>query len=525
MRVRTAVCVVYVVAMCMNGVDATIVNPVLLTMSHALGVPAARMNLVETAYLISLAVSLPVAGALCDRYGPARVVLVSLGGFTLASAACGAAWDLPSLVAFRSAQGVAGGVLTPAGMAVLFREYRPEERMRLSRLIVVPTALAPALGPVLGGLLAEHASWRWAFLVNVPLGALAAAYGAALLWRPRTAERGDGGLGENGHHENGRHEDGHGGRRPDVRGLLLASVGIGLLMYALGDGPTRGWGSPWIAGPAVAGAAALLWLVRTARRVPVSRAGHPDAAAPALDVRLFADRAFATGTAATALSAAGLLGMLFVFPVMLQDTGGASPSDAGLVLFPEALGLMAAGYLVDPVTRRFGERPVLLAGLAGGAALFALLGVAGLGPWSLRAAMFGVGLVLGAAVTVAQVGAFATIAPNAMGGAMTLFQSVRMVGGGLGVAACAALMPVSYTVAMLAAAALPAAALLSALVLGAGAPAAGAESAVAGAEGDVAGAESAVAGVENAAGGAEGEVGGRPGEHDGGVEQRAVGLG
>lgn len=537
MSIRTAVCVVYVVAMCMNGVDATIVNPALLTMSRDLGVTAAQMNLVETAYLISLAVSLPTAGTLCDRYGSARVFLVSLGWFTVASAACGAAWDLPSLVAFRVVQGVAGGVLTPAGMTMLFREYRPQERMRLSRIIVVPTALAPALGPVLGGLLAEHASWRWAFYVNVPVGVLAAAYGFAVLWGRAAGPEETG-------EEAGEETGDTGARRVDRRGLLLSALGIGLLMYALGDGPFRGWDSWWIIGSAAVGAAALLRLIRVSSRTP----GDRNAPVPVLDVRLFADRRFAAGTAVTALSAAGLLGMLFVFPLMLQDAGGASPSDVGLVLFPEALGLMAAGYLVDPAARRFGERTVLLTGLAGGTVLFTAFGVADLGPWSLRLAMFGIGLALGGAVTVAQIGSFATIGPGVMGRAMTLFQSARMVGGGLGVAACAALIPVSYAVALLASAALLAATLLYALATrllreSADTPDEAApdrplhreEAPVRGrAPQSEAGPRSSPAPAPSPAtpaGGrvtgppGDGEVGGGPGEQDGGVEQRAVGRG
>src|SRR5690606_13467165 len=106
-----------------------------------------------------------------------------------------------------------------------------------------------------------------------------------------------------------------GARRVDRRGLLLSALGIGLLMYALGDGPFRGWDSWWIFGSAAVGAAALLRLIRVSSRTP----GDRNAPVPVLDVRLFADRRFAAGTAVTALSAAGLLGMLFVFPLMLQD--------------------------------------------------------------------------------------------------------------------------------------------------------------------------------------------------------------
>lgn len=420
---------VYVAAMVMSGLDATIVNPALLTIGTDLGVAPAATNLVESAFLVSLSVAMPVAGWLCDRYGAARTFLAALAAFTAASALCGLAWNLAALVAFRVVQGVAGGLLTPAGMTMLFQAYPPERRMRLSRLLAIPTALAPAAGPILGGLLTEHATWRWAFLVNVPLGVLAVACGLRPLGRigDRPPEA----------------------SRLDRTGLLLAVPGFGMLLYALGDGPFRGWASPVILVPLLGGLALAACYVRTALRTPE----------PLLDLRLLRDRRYGAGTAVTSLAAAGLMGMLFVFPLRYQDELGASAADAGLVVFPEALGLMAASSVVDRVCARAGARPVIAAGLAGGAALFALLGLADLDPWSLRAAMFAVGFVLGHAVLAVQVAAFDTIPGDAMGRAMALFQSVRMLGGSLGVAACAIAAAASYAAGLLVAAGLLAVAL------------------------------------------------------------------
>ncbi|YCK37445.1 MFS transporter [Actinomadura sp. ATCC 39365] len=418
---RGRVLAAYVTAMCVSGLDATIVNPALFAIAADLGVPPAAANAVESAFLASLAIAMPIAGRLCDRYGASRVFLAALAAFTAASGLCALSWDLGSLVCFRVLQGAAGGVLTPAGMAMLFAAYAPEERMRLSRHIVVPTALAPALGPVLGGLLADTLSWRWAFLVNLPLGAAALLAGAAA---PRPAP----GTG--------------GGGRLDVRGLLLAGAGSGLLMYGLNQAAAGMSPLAWAALPA---GAALVWaLARSARGTEL----------PLLDLGLLADRGFLRGAATATLSAAGLLGMLFAFPVMYQDALAATATDAGLVVFPEALGLMAAGFLVDRACARWGERRVVAAGLLGGAALFAFLALAEPGPWTLRAVMFAVGLVLGQAVTAVQVSAFTTVGPQVMGRAMTLFQSLRMLGGGLGVGVCAAAAALAgYPAALLAAAA------------------------------------------------------------------------
>ncbi|MGW2223761.1 MFS transporter, partial [Nonomuraea sp. NPDC001684] len=247
---------------------------------------------------------------------------------------------------------------------------------------------------------------------------------------------------------------GTGGGRLDVRGLLLAGAGSGLLMYGLNEAAAGLSPLAWAALPA---GAALVWaLARSARSTEL----------PLLDLGLLADRGFLRGAATATLSAAGLLGMLFAFPLMYQDALAATATDAGLVVFPEALGLMAAGFLVDRACARWGERRVVAAGLLGGAALFAFLALAEPGPWTLRAVMFAVGLVLGQAVTAVQVSAFTTVGPQVMGRAMTLFQSLRMLGGGLGVGVCAAAAALAgYRAALLAAAAFLLAACATAALL------------------------------------------------------------
>ena len=132
------------------------------------------------AFLVSLAVFIPASGWLGDRFGgragPARAIAI----FTVASALCGLATSLSELVGFRVLQGVGGGLMTPVGMAMLFRVFPPAERVRAVGILIIPTALAPALGPVIGGLFVTDLSWRWVFYVNVPIGVAALIFGAAL---------------------------------------------------------------------------------------------------------------------------------------------------------------------------------------------------------------------------------------------------------------------------------------------------------------------------------------------------------
>ncbi|MFE4393981.1 DHA2 family efflux MFS transporter permease subunit [Kitasatospora sp. NPDC056808] len=399
--------VVYTAAMCMNGLDSTIVNPALFSIAEDFGRPVSAANAVETAFLVGLALGLPVAGWLGDRYGVKRVFLGSLAAFTLASALCAAAPGLGTLSAARAVQGVAGGLLTPVGMTLLFRAFAPHERAGLGRILIVPTALMPALGPPLGGFLTEHLSWHWLFLVNVPIGAAAVLIGLIGLRGEQEPPAG----------------------RFDTTGFLLATPGLGLLTYALGFGPAHGWTSPGVALGGLLGLVLLGAAVRHQLRT----------AEPLVDLRLLADRTFGTASWLALLTSAGLMGALFVLPLLYQAARGATALDAGLSVFPEAIGLMAASQVVDRLLPRLGPRRLALPGLLLAAAVLAVLGFAE-NPWAVRALMFAVGLVLGTAVLTVQIAGFADVPPPAMGRAMGLFTILRTLGGALGIAATAALI-------------------------------------------------------------------------------------
>ncbi|MFD5430605.1 DHA2 family efflux MFS transporter permease subunit [Kitasatospora sp. NPDC127067] len=404
---RAAVVVVYTAAMCMNGLDSTIVNPALFSIAEDFGRPVSAANAVETAFLVGLALGLPVAGWLGDRYGVKRVFLGALAAFTLASALCAAAPGLGTLSAARAVQGVAGGLLTPVGMTLLFRAFAPHERAGLGRILIVPTALMPALGPPLGGFLTEHLSWHWLFLVNVPIGVAAVLIGLVGLRGEQEPPAG----------------------RFDTTGFLLATPGLGLLTYALGFGPAHGWTSPGVALGGLLGLALLGAAVRHQLRAPE----------PLVDLRLLADRTFGAASWLALLTSAGLMGALFVLPLLYQAARGATALDAGLSVFPEAIGLMAASQVVDRLLPRLGPRRLALPGLLLAAVVLASLGFAE-NPWAVRVLMFCVGLILGTAVLTVQIAGFADVPPPAMGRAMGLFTILRTLGGALGIAATAALI-------------------------------------------------------------------------------------
>ncbi len=273
---KVAVSVVFVAAMFMSIMDTTIVNVALPTIGRDFSVSSTAVDSVSIAFLVSLAVFIPASGWLGDRFGGKRVLLTAIAVFSVASALCGLASSLGELVAFRVLQGAGGGMLAPVGMAMLFRVFPPEERVRASSILTVPTTLAPALGPVLGGLLVTDLSWRWVFYVNVPIGAAALAFGARFLRQ-------------------------HAETRPghfDLAGFLLSGVGLGLLMYGVSEGPDLGWGSAEVLGTVTAGVTLLAAMVAVELRT----------AEPIVALRLLGNRLFRSST--------GVLTLASIYPLL-----------------------------------------------------------------------------------------------------------------------------------------------------------------------------------------------------------------
>ena len=312
---KVAVSVVYVAAMFMTIMDSTIVNVALPTIGRNFGVPSTSVAGVSIYFLVSLAVFISVSGWLGDRFGGKRVLLTAIVLFTVASALCGLATSLTELEIFRVLQGVGGGMMAPVGLAMLFRAFPPAERIRASAILTVPTTLAPALGPVLGGLLVTELSWRWVFYVNVPLGALTLTFGVLFLAGGNALAPG----------------------RFDALGFVLAGASLGLLMYGVSEGPIRSWDSGVVLGTITAGAVLLgLLVLAELRRTQ-----------PLIDLRLLGDRLFRSCNGVMLLAAAAFIGTLYVVSLFFQDGRGLSALASGLSTFPEALGVMAGAQLAS----------------------------------------------------------------------------------------------------------------------------------------------------------------------------------
>jgi EmrB/QacA subfamily drug resistance transporter len=402
---KVAVSVVFVAAMFISIMDVTIVNVALPTIGREFSVSPTAVDGISIAFLVSLAVFIPASGWLGDRFGGKRVLLTAIAVFTIASALCGLASSLGELVAFRILQGAGGGMLAPVGMAMLLRAFPPEERIRASAILTVPTAFAPALGPVLGGLLVTELSWRWVFYVNVPIGAAAIAFGALFL-RPVTESRPG---------------------RFDVPGFLLSGIGLGLLMYGVSEGPDLGWRSAAVLATICAGLVLLAAMVVVEMRT----------AEPIVALRLFGNRLFRSANGVMIPASIAFLGTLFVISLYYQDGRDLSALQSGLSTFPEAVGVMLGAQLSSRVLYPLlGPRRHIAIGLVGTSASIGLLALltAQSSLWWARLLMFTLGLAMAQVFVPTQAAAFATITPAATGRASTMFNAFRQLGGAVGVA-------------------------------------------------------------------------------------------
>jgi EmrB/QacA subfamily drug resistance transporter len=403
---KQAVGVVYVSAMFMTIMDATIVNVALPTIGRDFGVRPTAVNSIAIAYLVSLAVFIPAAGWLGDRFGAKRVLLLAIAIFTGASMLCGLATSLPMLVAFRVLQGAAGGMLTPIGLAMLWRVFPPSERLGAAALLAIPTTLAPATGPVLGGLLVTELSWRWVFFVNLPIGAAAFLFGLVFLKEQDHAPP----MG-----------------RFDVAGFLLSGLGLGLLMYGVSEGPNVGWGDVAVLATIIAGVILIATMVVVELRVP-----HPLVA-----LRLLGNRLFRDTNAVQTVSFMAFIGTIFAISLYYQDGRGLDPLMAGLSIFPEAVGVMVgAQFASRALYPALGPRRHIILGLIGSAAAMAALALMGATTslWWARLIMFLLGFAMGQVFVPTQAASFATISHGSTSSASTLFNALRQFSGAVGVA-------------------------------------------------------------------------------------------
>ena len=404
------VALISVFGMFMNLLDLTIVNVAVPVLASELDASAQEVQWVVTAYLLAVAVGIPVSGWAGDRYGTKLIFILALGFFTIGSALCAVAWNIESLIAFRGLQGLGGGFLMPVSQTMVFRAFPQQERSKAAGILVVPTTFAPASGPLIGGVILDYLAWPWIFLVNIPVGVIGIVLALAFLREQR--------------------EDAPG--RIDIPGLMLASGGLAVFLYGLAEAGERGFGDPVVLGFGGAGLALLAAFVWVELRTEE----------PLIDVRLFLNRMFALANLAQSVAFMGFAATIFLLPLILQLERGLSPLESGLATFPLALGVMVMAPVMARIYPIVGPRRLVSVGLLVASATTVPLILMDLETdlWWVRGAMFGRGMGFSMMLVPLQTAAFAQISMADTGRATALFNTTRQVAQSFGVAIIATVL-------------------------------------------------------------------------------------
>lgn len=314
-------------ALFMENLDSTVLATALPAIAQSFGASPLRLNLAITAYLLSLAVFIPISGWLADRWGARLIFRLAIGVFLAGSILCGFGQSVTGFVFARLLQGLGGAMMVPVGRLVLTRTVERHELVRAMAFLTFPALIGPVVGPPIGGFLVTYASWRWIFWINIPIGIAGILLVSLFIEDGPTPER-----------------------RPfDFLGFVFTGLGFSGVIFgmeAIGRGVvSNGTIVLLLAG----GFLALALFVRHARR-------HPD---PVINLKLLRITTFRTGIVGGFLFRVAIGGMPFLLPMMLQLGFGLSAFQSGSLTFASAGGAMLMKLAAGPILRRFGFRQVL----------------------------------------------------------------------------------------------------------------------------------------------------------------------
>jgi EmrB/QacA subfamily drug resistance transporter len=396
--------------------DNTVVNVALPAIQESLDLKISELEWVVAGYALTFGALMLTGGKLADLFGRRLIFVVGLAIFTLSSLACGLAGSAEVLIGARVVQGVGAALMNPATLSIITVTFPPRQRGTAIGIWVGVSALALAIGPLVGGLITEHINWNWIFFINVPVGVIAIA--AAFLFIDESRDT--------------SHE-----QRPDVPGLVTSAIGLFALTYALIEANTYGWGSARIVGAFAIAAVALVGFVLLERHQRL----------PMLDLSLFKNRTFAGANTVMLLTALAMFGVFFYISLFMQKILEYSPTQAGAAFLPMTVLIIIVAPQAGRLADRFGSRPFVGGGLllvAVSLVIFSRLD-AGSDFWTLLPAMIVGGIGMAATMTPTTAAAMGSVQHDKAGVGSAVLNSARQVGGSLGIAVMGAIVASSAT--------------------------------------------------------------------------------
>ena len=391
--------------------DNTIVNVALPSIQRDLGVGLSELEWVVNGYALTFAVLILTGGKLADMFGRRLIFIIGLGIFTLASLACGLATDADTLIAARVVQGVGAALMNPATLSIITATFPPRQRGAAIGIWAGVSALALAIGPLLGGVITEQIDWSWIFFINVPVGAV----GMLVAWLVIDESR------------DTSHE-----QRLDLPGLLSSAIALFALTYGLIEANSLGWTSAEVLALfaiAAIGFAAFI-VLELRQRLPM------------LDLSLFRDSTFAGANATMMLVALAMFGVFFFVSLYMQNILRYSATEAGATFLPMTLLIILIAPAAGRFSDKIGPRWLMGGGMALVSASLLLFSRLGIGSsfWDILPGMVVGGVGMGLAMTPTTAAAMGSVPVDKAGVGSAVLNSMRQVGGSLGIAVMGAIV-------------------------------------------------------------------------------------
>jgi EmrB/QacA subfamily drug resistance transporter len=399
------------VGLFMIMLDNTVVNVALPSMRRSLHMSLSELEWVVAGYALTFAAFMLIGGKLADFLGRRLIFMIGLGVFTGASLACGLAPNGGFLIGARIVQGLGGALMNPATLSIIAATFAPRERGRAIGIWAGVSAMALAIGPLVGGLLTEHVNWNWIFFINVPVGLLGLLAIPIFIDESRdtTAEQ-----------------------RLDVPGLATSALGLFSLTYAFIEANSYGWSSGRIIGAFVVAAAALTTFVLLERHQR----------APMLDLSLFRNRTFGGANAAMLFVGLAMFGTFFYVSLYMQNVLGYSPVQAGASFLPMTILIILIAPRAGALTDRVGSRWLVGTGMTLLAVMLFYYTTLGANEsfWALLPGLLIGGFGMGLTMTPVTAAAMSAVSVDKAGVGSAVLNSARQVGGSLGIAVMGAIV-------------------------------------------------------------------------------------